>query len=85
MANKAVFCIAQSQQQATRFVEDARNAGFSDNDISVLLPDRGGSRDSLMNSTRRRPRVRRQERSQVAFLVQPPGIWSVSVRSPFRV
>jgi len=45
MANKAVFCIAQSQEQATRIVDDARTAGFSGNDISVLLPDRGGSRD----------------------------------------
>jgi hypothetical protein len=45
MANKAVFCIAQSQQQATRIVEDAQDAGFSGDDISVLLPDRAGSRD----------------------------------------
>jgi hypothetical protein len=45
MSNKAVFCIAQSEGQAIRIVEEARNAGFSGDDISVLLPDRGGSRD----------------------------------------
>ena len=45
MANKAVFCIAQSQQQATRIVEEAQDAGFSGDDVSVLLPDRGGSHD----------------------------------------
>ena len=45
MANKAVFCIAQSQQQATRIVEEAQDAGFSGDDVAVLLPDRGGSHD----------------------------------------
>jgi hypothetical protein len=45
MSNKAVFCIAQSEGQAIRIVEEARNAGFSGDDISVLFPDRAGSRD----------------------------------------
>jgi hypothetical protein len=45
MSNKAVFCIAQSEGQAIRIVEEARSAGFSGDDISVLFPDRGGSRD----------------------------------------
>ena len=45
MTDKAVFCIAKSEGQATRIVEDARDAGFSNNDISVLFPDKGGTRD----------------------------------------
>ena len=45
MANKAVFAIAKSQPQAVRIVEDLRAAGFSSNDISVLLPDKQGTRD----------------------------------------
>lgn len=45
MANKAVFCIANSESQAVRIVEDLRTAGFSNNDISVLFPDKGTSRD----------------------------------------
>src|SRR5437867_7883328 len=45
MANKAVFCIAQAEAQAARIVEDARTAGFSNNDISVLFPDKTGTRD----------------------------------------
>ena len=45
MANKAVFCIAKSEAQAVRIVEDARPAGFSSNDISVLFPDKSGTRD----------------------------------------
>jgi hypothetical protein len=45
MADKAVFCIANSEAQAVRIVEDARAAGFSGNDISVLFPDKIGTRD----------------------------------------
>lgn len=45
MADKAVFCIATSEAQAVRIVEDARTAGFSGNDISVLFPDKQGTRD----------------------------------------
>ena len=42
---KAVICIAKSEEQATRIVDDLKAAGFSNNDVSVLLPDRAGSRD----------------------------------------
>jgi len=45
MANKAVFCIAKSETQATRIVESMRAAGFSNDDISVLFPDKGTTRD----------------------------------------
>ena len=45
MANKAVFCIAQSEPQAVRIVEDARKERFSNDDISVLFPDTEGTRD----------------------------------------
>ena len=42
---KAVFCIAKSEEQATRIVNQLKEAGFSNDDVSVLLPDRAGSRD----------------------------------------
>src|SRR5579863_6826474 len=42
---KAVFCIAKSEEQATRIVNALKEAGFSNDDVSVLLPDRAGSRD----------------------------------------
>jgi hypothetical protein len=42
---KAVFCIAKSELQASRIVNDLRAAGFSNNDISVLFPDKSGTRD----------------------------------------
>jgi hypothetical protein len=42
---KAVFCIAKSEPQALRIVNDLKAAGFSNNDISVLFPDKSGTRD----------------------------------------
>ena len=45
MGKKAVFCIARDVAQAGRIVDDLKAAGFSNNDISVLLPDKGTTRD----------------------------------------
>lgn len=42
---KAVMCIVQNQNQANSIVENLQNAGFSSNDISVLLPDKKGTKD----------------------------------------
>jgi hypothetical protein len=42
---KAVIAFAKSEDQAVRIVEQLKVAGFSNNDVSVLLPDRAGSRD----------------------------------------
>jgi hypothetical protein len=41
----AVYCIAQSRAQAETIVDGLRAAGFPSNDISVLLPDKSGTRD----------------------------------------
>jgi hypothetical protein len=45
MAKKAVFGIVASEDQAARVVDHLRTAGFSGNDISVLFPDKSGTRD----------------------------------------
>jgi len=45
MADQAVLCIAKSEGQADQIVADLQSEGFSDNDISVLFPDKQGSRD----------------------------------------
>jgi len=45
MGNKSVFCLAREQGQAERIVDDLKTAGFSNNDISVLLPDRRTTRE----------------------------------------
>ena len=45
MAKKAVFGILNSEEQAIRVVDDLKAGGFSSNDVSVLFPDKGGTRD----------------------------------------
>ncbi len=45
MAKKAVFAVLRDEAQACRVVEDLKTAGFSNNDISVLLPDKSGTKD----------------------------------------
>ena len=42
---KAVFCIADSEMQAAEIVRSLKVAGFPANDISVLFPDKEGTRD----------------------------------------
>lgn len=42
----AVFCIANSNRQAERIVNELKEAGFTYSDISVLFPDAGGPRHS---------------------------------------
>ena len=45
MSKKSVFCLAQDEVQASNIVESLKNAGFSNNDISVLLPDKSSTRE----------------------------------------
>ena len=42
---KSVFCIARDEAQACRIVDLLKSNGFSDNDVSVLLSDKQGTRD----------------------------------------
>ena len=42
---QAVFCLAQTEAQALTIVNQLRAAGFSPNDISVLFPDKTGTKD----------------------------------------
>lgn len=45
MSKKSVFCIATSRAQADGIVAQLKSASFSPNDISVLFPDKGTTRD----------------------------------------
>ena len=45
MRSKSGYCIARSETQADAIVDRLRNAGFSPNDISVLFPDKGTTRN----------------------------------------
>ena len=42
---KAVMCIVQSQATAEMIVGQLQSAGFSNNDISVLFPNKSGTKD----------------------------------------
>lgn len=42
--SRAIFCIATSESQAVTIVNHLKAAGFS-NEISVLLPDKAGTKD----------------------------------------
>jgi hypothetical protein len=42
---KAVFGIAKTESQAINIANQLKTAGFSENDISVLFPDKSGTRD----------------------------------------
>ena len=45
MSKSSVICIAKTESQAINIVNQLRAGGFSSNDISVLLPDKSGTRD----------------------------------------
>src|ERR1700723_3820597 len=45
MSMKSVFCIATNRTQADQIVDRLKDAGFSNNDISVLFPDKDTTRD----------------------------------------
>jgi hypothetical protein len=57
MAGKktAVFGIYQNEKQAERTVEDLLAAGFSNDDISVLLPDNKGTKDFAHDKSSKAP------------------------------
>jgi hypothetical protein len=42
---QAVFCLAKTEAQAITIVDQLKAAGFSSNDISVLFPDKTGTKD----------------------------------------
>jgi len=45
MAKKSVFGIARDEAQACNIVDNLKSSGFSNNDISVMLPDKTSTRE----------------------------------------
>lgn len=45
MSKNSVICIATSESQAISITDELKTANFSNNDISVIFPDKEGSRD----------------------------------------
>lgn len=43
--NTSVYCMARTPEQAEVILLELKQAGFTNNDISALLPDRRGSKD----------------------------------------
>jgi hypothetical protein len=43
--SKSIFCIAAREDQANRIIDSLKAAGFSNNDISVLFPDKGTTKN----------------------------------------
>jgi hypothetical protein len=55
MSKKSVFCIATSRQQAEDIVGQLKRADFSSDDISVLFPDKGSTRDFAHEKSTKAP------------------------------
>jgi len=55
MSKKSVFCIASSHAQADTLVDRLKTAGFSNNDISALFPDKASSRDFAHEKSTKAP------------------------------
>src|SRR5450631_3136824 len=55
MSKKSVFCIATSRNQADQIVDQLKNANFSNNDISVLFPDKATTRDFAHEKSTKAP------------------------------
>lgn len=53
--SSAVFCIVKSSAQATQVVDRLKSAGFSNNDISVLMPDKSGTKDFAVDNATKAP------------------------------
>ena len=52
---KAVFCICKDNTQAHRIVDDLKAAGFSNTDISVLFPDKTGTKEFAHDNSTKAP------------------------------
>jgi len=52
---KAVFCTVETAAQATQIVDRLKAAGFTHNDISVLMPDKSGTKDFAVDNQTKVP------------------------------
>src|SRR6476620_319713 len=43
--SKSVFCLSDNDSQTEKIVQELKAGGFSNNDISVLFPDKSGTKD----------------------------------------
>ena len=74
MANKAVFGIAKSEAQAITIADNLKAAGFTENDVSVLFPDKQGQ-GFRPRATHQGSRGRRDWRRRVQSWAEPLARW----------
>ena len=67
--SKSVFGIATTHGQAERIVEQLQAQGFAASEISVLMPDTGGTRD-VGHVTLRGPVKTAQEKAKIDQLAK---------------
>ncbi len=52
---KAVFCTVKTSAQAERIVDTLKAGGFTSNDISVLMPDKAGTKSFAVDNQTKAP------------------------------
>src|SRR6187402_3556562 len=52
---KAVFCTVKTSALATQVVDRLKAAGFTSNDISVLMPDKSGTKEFAVDNQTKAP------------------------------
>ena len=52
---KAVFCTVKTSHQATHVVDRLKAAGFTSNDISVLMPNKSGTKEFAVDNETKAP------------------------------
>ena len=72
---QAVFCLARTEAQAIRIVDQLKAAGFSHNDISVLFPDKAGTRDFAHEQHTKSPKGPRPGLGRGACWAAPSAGW----------
>ena len=80
---RSALCLVDTEAQADVVVEKLRSAGFSDNDISVLFPDKGSTRDFAHKKETKCLKVRRSEPVREVSLEAPLDCWPVLEHWPY--
>jgi len=78
MSHKSVICIASSEAQVERIANQLKAAGFAANDISVLFPDKTGTRDFVHVEGTKSPEVAMAAASTAGLLGGGLG-WLVGI------
>jgi hypothetical protein len=74
MSKSSVICIAKNETQAIDIVQQLKASNFTNNDISVLMPDRSGTKDFAHEQHTKAPEgATAHWRSQVSGHSSPRG------------